>query len=54
MKPRIWFPREPERYERLQELIEQWDAAHEPGDIDEATLSSDDLDALETLGYVGD
>jgi arylsulfatase A-like enzyme len=42
----------PDHVAELSGLIEEWSAAHQRGDADEATLNEDDLEALESLGYL--
>ena len=42
----------PEQVAELSDLIEAWSTTHQRGDADEATLNEDDLEALESLGYL--
>ncbi|MBN2310904.1 MAG: sulfatase [Candidatus Hydrogenedentes bacterium] len=41
-----------ERTAELRALVEAWDAANPRGQAEEAALSEDDIEALESLGYV--
>lgn len=42
----------PDRVDKLAKVIEAWSAAYKRGDSDEAALNEDDLEALDSLGYL--
>ena len=42
----------PEHVAELASLIEKWSLEYQSGDADEAALNDDDMEALESLGYL--